>query len=384
MNMDPFAQSPSVPVQKPAGRLKPTRLRNACNGCCTAKVKCSGERSGCARCRGTGISCLYLESRAGKVPGIRAKKKQTQHQAPGRQQPSRPRGPGAPTLITCTTSPALGSQDHHARSIMSWAAHESTNIYKDIWGSTPMDGQGSQDNIPTAVNGSQLDSPHGDEYSLCIAPPNLDSFDLVFPASQIPLAGQDGEVRPTSARLMSLGARPRSEVDSQCFLECCYILSDLEHIIKDQVKAPKIVSQVIKQALERITQLVELQQDSKNLRCCMLLDTLMYQVVELFETCLLTAAADKHRLLNGSLAGSASSLGFGDYSMDAEDQLALRNQTIGREVRSAVGILERLKGLAFTRWSSCSPSTHPYPGVNYHDDLQLRLDEISARLARSC
>ncbi|KAF2671451.1 hypothetical protein BT63DRAFT_217410 [Microthyrium microscopicum] len=48
------------------------KLRAACNSCHASKVRCSGEKSGCARCRTLGLECVYVESRVGKVKRRRA------------------------------------------------------------------------------------------------------------------------------------------------------------------------------------------------------------------------------------------------------------------------------------------------------------------------
>ncbi|PVI02646.1 hypothetical protein DM02DRAFT_626537 [Periconia macrospinosa] len=57
---------------------KPARLRAACNQCNFAKVKCSGEKTGCSRCISIQAECIYTESRVGRVQGTRKKKKQTE------------------------------------------------------------------------------------------------------------------------------------------------------------------------------------------------------------------------------------------------------------------------------------------------------------------
>ncbi|KAI0886472.1 uncharacterized protein GGS22DRAFT_114006 [Annulohypoxylon maeteangense] len=67
--------------QAPSGHpQKAPRLRAACNQCYVAKVKCTGEREGCTRCKTLRAECIYAESRVGKVPGIRAKNKKIEQQ----------------------------------------------------------------------------------------------------------------------------------------------------------------------------------------------------------------------------------------------------------------------------------------------------------------
>ncbi|KAJ5266582.1 hypothetical protein N7478_009390 [Penicillium angulare] len=46
---------------------KPLRLRAACNQCYAAKLRCSGEKEGCDRCRRNGLSCEYQVSMVGRA-----------------------------------------------------------------------------------------------------------------------------------------------------------------------------------------------------------------------------------------------------------------------------------------------------------------------------
>ncbi|KAE8147937.1 hypothetical protein BDV25DRAFT_142283 [Aspergillus avenaceus] len=52
---------------------RPPKLRAACNECHAAKVRCSGEKTGCQRCNNLGLNCVFSISRIGKVPGKRSK-----------------------------------------------------------------------------------------------------------------------------------------------------------------------------------------------------------------------------------------------------------------------------------------------------------------------
>ncbi|KIY03152.1 uncharacterized protein Z520_01619 [Fonsecaea multimorphosa CBS 102226] len=53
---------------------KPIKLRAACNHCFSAKVRCDGNKEGCRRCCEKRLSCVYSESRVGKVVGKRRKR----------------------------------------------------------------------------------------------------------------------------------------------------------------------------------------------------------------------------------------------------------------------------------------------------------------------
>ncbi|OQE22457.1 hypothetical protein PENSTE_c010G03017 [Penicillium steckii] len=52
------------------------KLRSACNQCHFSKVRCSGEKTGCSRCLNLGYTCVYVESRVGKVQGNRARRQE--------------------------------------------------------------------------------------------------------------------------------------------------------------------------------------------------------------------------------------------------------------------------------------------------------------------
>ena len=53
---------------------RPIKLRNACNSCFAAKVRCNGNKTGCARCLERKLPCKYSESRVGKVVGRRRRR----------------------------------------------------------------------------------------------------------------------------------------------------------------------------------------------------------------------------------------------------------------------------------------------------------------------
>ncbi|CEJ81242.1 hypothetical protein VHEMI01382 [[Torrubiella] hemipterigena] len=55
---------PGAGYSKP---IKPARLRTACTECHLAKLKCSGESDGCARCAKLGLRCQYEISMVGRA-----------------------------------------------------------------------------------------------------------------------------------------------------------------------------------------------------------------------------------------------------------------------------------------------------------------------------
>ncbi|KAL4802399.1 hypothetical protein BDV18DRAFT_164222 [Aspergillus unguis] len=56
---------------------RPPKLRSACNECHAAKVRCTGEKTGCQRCTTQQLKCAFSISRIGKVPGKRSRANRT-------------------------------------------------------------------------------------------------------------------------------------------------------------------------------------------------------------------------------------------------------------------------------------------------------------------
>ncbi|KAK9241404.1 hypothetical protein V1525DRAFT_384804 [Lipomyces kononenkoae] len=98
---------------------KPLRLRSACTECHAAKVRCSGEKDGCTRCRRNGLYCEYQVSMVGRAP----KKQKTgdhnhtksQNHAIHTPEPSQDTGPSARALVSVPLpmdSPSEMNIDH--------------------------------------------------------------------------------------------------------------------------------------------------------------------------------------------------------------------------------------------------------------------------------
>ncbi|GAW20401.1 hypothetical protein ANO14919_099070 [Xylariales sp. No.14919] len=378
-------------------RRRPARLRNACNACCTAKVKCSGERTGCARCRANGGSCLYVESRAGKVPGIRAKRKQSQTQAPG---------PGQVAITPCSETSPLAKGNAQVADIDFSGVTSTTDLLSwsgwsfeggvSIDEALPPDdsvvvGPNSRDNDSSTTHDSPSVPSRAGSHGMPMGHhASLGDSELNFATPDTSILDQNLDVSKV-LKPLSLGTRPRDEEDSQCFLECCHLLRDLEDIIKGELRISKVALWYIKQALDQGSKLIEQQQESKNLRCRMLLDTLMYQVVELFEMCLSASVVDKDRLRKRATATSGlllSGVGLGDYGMEAQEQLAISTQAAQREILHANGVLDKLKEMAIFTGKAACDLPHGLnrvgrggAGGDYHADLQFRLDDLATRIA---
>lgn len=379
----PVHESPQSTV---ANRTRPVKLRSACNQCCTAKVKCSGERSGCERCRNTGTRCIYLESRVGKVPGIRAKKKPIQdHQTQQLQHmvsSSMERSESPPDESTGLDFQDQTQNDNMEWSISDWDIQPSGTITM----TSPDDIQVAQHgNARTASNSESITiSTNDTEITIPSIDANLEDLLAPFPTMAPPIEhAKETEITPRLQ--VSLGLRPRSEVDSQCCLECCQIISDLENYIMADLKVFKIIIGIVRNATSKLIQLMRLQQGSRNLRCLMLFTTVMYQILELLEVCLCAVAADKDKPRSRVLLGGTG-FGFEGFSIDVEEQSAFRTQTLLKEVRQATEALGSLKTLATVGPSSETEggpdSTQGKARGDCQVDLEHRLKDLALRCAR--
>ncbi|KAF2677296.1 hypothetical protein K458DRAFT_163578 [Lentithecium fluviatile CBS 122367] len=352
---------------------KPVRLRTACNQCCGAKVKCSGEKTGCQRCRNLRMQCVYQESRVGKVPGIRAKKRRLENeQQEGRVQMAAP--PASVIASNSTDTSSLTGDDDDA--LAQWAQDAIMNI--------------PEHNADFLQNHDSIMASMGDSYNLPAMDFNLDTLLQPFPASP---PTQPTESRPMQSPISQPQTssftphRPRDRSDSQFVIDCTQIVSDLENYIVADLKSFKIVLGLVKRALEKVVQLSDTPQAARNMRCTILLTAIMYQVVELLDVCYIMLSEDSDRQCNPSFTLRPANslllpgLGLGDFGIDAEEQNAWRSQMILKEVRQAGEVLRKMKMLATKGPEQLQPS-HGRSRGECFVDLELKLTDLAGRIAR--
>ncbi|KAI3316475.1 hypothetical protein HD806DRAFT_445392 [Xylariaceae sp. AK1471] len=369
------------PVSPKTTLARPVRLRSACTQCCAAKVKCSGERSGCSRCRTSGTACKYEESRVGKVPGIRAKRRRESVAAttplPG-EVTSSPDSIAIPATSTpIARSPAAQSDTLSWVGDWTFDPDSSSLNLQDMSNSTArVDLTDTSDMLTLESSNFSMTSPHDE--SCMLSPPgtsidNLLHFEL-GPLTSIEPVSQTQQ--PHSGHTpLSLGLRPRSERDSRCFLECCEMMSQLENYIVDELRTPKLILSILKVVLERLAQLVEMEQDSRNLRCIMVFTTLMYQVLELLEVCFTIETTEANQKRSRMLSSGA--FGFGLEDM-AEELSAFRVQALVKTAIRTTDLVAKLRILADSGATDASATQ----GICRDDcflGLEIRLKDLIAR-----
>jgi hypothetical protein len=194
---------------------------------------------------------------------------------------------------------------------------------------------------------------------------------------------------PTHQMPLSLGLRPRNEQDSQCILECVRIIGDVENYIMADLRCFKILLGTVRKALNSLKTLIGLQQASRNLRCLFLFSTVMYQVLEMLETCVVNVQRESKAGCSSLSTTSSlglrkdSMMGIEHFGMDPEEQSEWRLQIILKEVNHATEVLKKMKSLA---------GVGPDQEASRHDeasksrqgcylDLELRLEDLSTRIS---
>lgn len=322
-----------------------------------------------------------MESRVGKVPGIRARRKQLAGRETPRP-PMRATSSGDRSSTSNLAPSELGFQPSDSDVGIEWTtdwhldganfADDSSNI--QVARNTSIEGTSISSDSATALDGNA-------DFSMTMDV-NLD--DLLMHQQPISPRMQHAEDSPAMPQvLISLGLRPRSEADSQCCLEACQIINDLENYIMADLRAFKIILGIVRKALEKLTYLIGLQQSSRNFRCLMLFVTLMYQVLELLEVCMSIVADEEERQRSRSLTGDLSGLGFGGFSIDAEEQSAFRTQTIRKEIQQSIEVVGRLRALAGVGADPyLANSSQSAPSKAERDcylDLEIRLRDLAPR-----
>jgi len=353
------------------------------------------------RCRNTGAECVFQESRVGKVPGIRAKRNKDQIQKHMNTPAPSKHGFSAEKVtdsISVSTEARLFEQSHECEQdpddTMSWATdwqlepsatatfdlldeldpHTSSSINAAHSGAA--DGSSGSAGFVTTASSEE-------SYMLSPTDANLEGllmFQLATPMQTEPPVG----IETTSAMPMSIGLFPRSERDSQCCLECCQMINDLENYIMAELKAFKILLGIIRRALGKLAELISSQQNSKNIRCIMLFTTLMYQILELLETCISTVLAETSRQQGQGFAGGSLGFGFGDFTIDAEEQSAFRTQSILKEVQHAIETLSKLRSIS--TGTSINPNNSDLRDIDQRSDhcldLEIRFKGLRTRIQR--
>ncbi|XXH02458.1 hypothetical protein Hte_008834 [Hypoxylon texense] len=283
---------------------RPARLRNACLHCTSAKVKCSGQRTGCDRCSKSGSECIYLESMAGRVP--KKHKQPSGSFSSDAQHSTQPLDQIAghdynETLFTPLTigeDSSLNTPDDDITlrlmpghlmtgfSTNEVSSGETTNLF-DIPFAT------FDHSFSTTRNGISIPSPHGfptgEPASSLDQPTTLTGTDDnrgYSTARNDALSGSFSSSSHTNDGLsVSFTTPPRKEsLDERCVLAATQIINALENCIARSHQLD-VVLKTVRKAGVGLNGLIDLHRNlERKGRCIILFTMILYQNLDLLET----------------------------------------------------------------------------------------------------
>ncbi|ORY14668.1 hypothetical protein BCR34DRAFT_585638 [Clohesyomyces aquaticus] len=360
---------------------RPIKLRAACTQCNIAKVKCSGERTGCERCQNLDLQCGYVESRVGKVPGVRARKRSVHQQAGLPRSNSQGNFPVQPAQMGGSAGGSSSSTLENSDPIQQWAT-DSNDRGSDL------------DSLDSASNMHMSRQQVHQLTSTSELAPSTSSSEFVMPEMEFdiddllryPLEHAHYDVTPTATpAIVEQDARRRAELDSQCVLVCCQIASELESYMVADIKSLRIVLEIVRKGVKRLNDAVGLQQGSRNFRCMAMFGVIMYQIIELLESgcaCFLDTTSGRKDSITVQIQGMLPGLALGGFGMDPEEQSSWRSHIVLKEIQHTSEVLQRIKRLmAVGESGQEQASSTPEDRERCFVDLEMRLKILSDRVS---
>ncbi|KAF2122853.1 hypothetical protein BDV96DRAFT_593336 [Lophiotrema nucula] len=337
------------------------------------EVKCTGERSGCERCQMLQTPCIYMESRVGKVAGVRARKRSLQQPLDAAQyiiDGERPELQQHQQAKATTVTSGSTLVDDGNDTISQWI-QDSNDPGSDIdsLGSVRDPNHGSQDTTNADFLMPAMDFNLDD---ILRSPLGLNHFEVMSPP-------KDTSKEDEAKRL--------SELDSQCVLICCQIVTELESCKVANIQSLQIVLGIVKKAVERLIDIVRLQQESRSFKCMAMFGVLIYQIIELLEcgcASFLNVDADHKNSLASQVHGMLPALSFGYLTMDPKEQSSWRCHIVLREIRQTSELLQNIKKLSGVGESGAADGVSTQlERERCFVDLENRLKALSDRVT-SC
>lgn len=322
-----------------------------------AQVKCSGEKTGCVRCQNLSLKCEYLESKMGKVPGIRARKNRVVH--------------GSVSSMTVSDMPPTPQTTHRQQSDFAEEATQNTREQSILSWTADFEYSSNSELLDFVAPGDGYNNEHykdslGDPRSLT-ASGDISGPCFGFGMDDGPQAGGTTQQAPTHSNepenylvppshsfIPSPHSKPKSQVDSQCVLACIQIILSLENYILTDLRSEELILDVSRCTVEQLTILVDMQKDSRSVRCMALFSVVLHQLCELFEVGCSVILAEcngedvgLHSVLPRKLKGFGG-FGFGASVIDVEEQLAWKARKMAKELQLIIEVMRKISTLART------------------------------------
>ena len=156
----------------------------------------------------------------------------------------------------------------------------------------------------------------------------------------------------SSSLLSTSSSGSRNQNDSQCVLACIQIISSLENYIATELRSEDLILNVSHCAAAQLSTLVDMQKDSRTVRCLVLFSTVLHQLFELLEVGCSTILAERDgqgssisSVLSGELK-SFGNFGLGPSAVDVEEQLTWKARKMAKVLQHTMEVLHKVSALA--------------------------------------
>jgi hypothetical protein len=329
------------------------------------------------------VECAYAESRVGRVPGNRVKKRQEQSEQRQRTESEADRNS---CITVANPSDHSSLQEDPNGPLPQWsdaaatAPHEHNIDYfqeADLALLTQTTTNHQVQPLPAPIHPISLSVDDATTI------PEMEfSFESLM--HNFPTPASETVATPAATTIQQ--DRVHSNNNSHIVFDCTQVISDLESYIVADLKSFKIVLSLVKRALEKVVELSDMLHDSHNARCVVLMVVVMHQTIELLEICfeILKNESISQRDAGFGLQLASSSLlpglGSGNFSADVKEQNAWRSQMVHREVRQTMEVVSKLK--RSTGEQSSSNGFQSRSRALWYEELELRLTDLIGRLSR--
>ncbi|KAJ5661068.1 uncharacterized protein N7484_000440 [Penicillium longicatenatum] len=336
------------------------RLRSACNNCHAAKVRCTGERSGCVRCRDSDQKCIYMVSLVGKTRGRRKRRSRIPSSCPMSVDNLDQHGSPIDAMSAWLTDanelspernvlPCLDDND-----FLAWSGSSMSDVTLSLDNIDPAADvhdafpslatpEASQSPIGTCLSGITDGKRPLSSMAIHHASPCESLFRdfIALPQSTLNLAPswsrQDNATR-ASTHDQTGGLVPQSRLGGDKptdsgIASCAELVAHLEARQREGQRAVDEMLATNREAVNKVNDLIVRDGPTLSSTSSVILTAAAEHIVSLFEIIVRSKPYDQYKM---------PCVGFGTFLIDPEEQKALRTRIVSKELCLNTEMLRRL------------------------------------------
>ncbi|UNI23708.1 hypothetical protein JDV02_009512 [Purpureocillium takamizusanense] len=391
---------------------KPPRMRTACTQCHAAKIRCSGDKSGCQRCNSLGLHCEYVVSMVGRTPKRQRKSSEARSQ---RAHPSPPESQPSEQSLPRSSCPSTSGSVSEASVSAANAAGDNFDVSRTIFVSGPSMTQtdftddqlfdylndeswasgGAAVACPTGIDdGQNFPEATGFEIEGFSIPQDINPpatsgpcSSMAMPVNQPPSQSSGiPSFFPMSPRSPSHNAAAASGQSSQDWAQfvhvvaLCKMVRLLESHVQTKSTAVDEVMRLNQACIRDISKISAKKEYMQCRSCPALISTIMELIVTLYED--ITKHPSHEQLATSALSTpNAPFLQFGVFELDPEEQTVIRNRIIRKEAQKCVQIIQFLKRLLESELNTPDKGSAQSQALgNWYEGMERRMSDLVSSL----